>query len=56
MDVTISISDSAFDTVLTDGSRVRLPGTYRIYAGSQQPDRRSEILTGRKCLVQEIAL
>ena len=56
VDVTISISDSAFDTVLTDGSRVRLPGTYRIYAGSQQPGQRSEILTGRKCLMQEIAL
>ncbi len=55
-EVTISVSDSAFDTVLTDGSRVRLPGTYRIYAGSQQPGQRSEILTGRKCLMQEVNL
>ena len=55
-EVTISVSDSAFDTVLTDGRRVKLPGTYKLYAGSQQPDRRSEALTGRKCLMQEVNL
>ena len=55
-DVVISISDSAFDTVLTDGSRVKLPGTYHIYAGSQQPGKRSEELTGKKCLTADVEI
>ena len=55
-DVVISVSDSAFDTVLNDGSRVKLPGTYHIFAGSQQPDARSEKLTGKKCLSQDVTL
>ncbi len=55
-DVVISVSNAAFDTVLADGRRVQLPGTYHVYAGGQQPDARSEKLTGRKCLAQDITL
>ncbi|MCR4640509.1 MAG: glycoside hydrolase family 3 C-terminal domain-containing protein [Lachnospiraceae bacterium] len=54
--VTLTLSDSAFDTVLEDGRRVRLAGTYRIYAGGQQPGRRSEELSGKKCLETQLVL
>ena len=48
--VVFKLSDNAFDTVLEDGSRVQLKGSYKIYVGGQQPDARSEELTGKKCL------
>ena len=54
--LTLPLSASAFDTVLNDGRRVVLKGRYTLYAGGQQPDKRSEILTGKKCLEQEVVL
>ena len=54
--LTLPLSASAFDTVLNDGRRVVLKGRYTLYAGGQQPDKRSEMLTGKKCLEQEVVL
>jgi beta-glucosidase len=48
--VDITLSKNAFDTVLEDGRRVRLTGSYKIFVGGQQPDERSTTLTGQKCL------
>ncbi len=54
--LTLPLSESAFETVLEDGRRVVLKGGYTLYAGTQQPDKRSEALTGKKCLVSEVVL
>ncbi|MBR6256794.1 MAG: glycoside hydrolase family 3 C-terminal domain-containing protein [Lachnospiraceae bacterium] len=50
----IALDASAFESVLDDGRRVVLKGSYMLYAGGQQPGKRSEMLTGRKCLEQEV--
>ncbi len=54
--VTITLGSKAFDTVLEDGTRVRLSGDYKLYVGGQQPDKRSEELTGSKCLELEVTI
>lgn len=48
--VDITLGKSAFDTVLEDGRRVKLEGSYKVFFGGQQPDERSTVLTGQKCL------
>ena len=48
--VDITLGKTAFDTVLEDGRRVKLAGVYKIYVGGQQPDKKSEALTGQVCL------
>ena len=48
--VDITLGRNAFDTVLEDGRRVRLTGSYKVFVGGQQPDERSTVLTGQKCL------
>lgn len=48
--VDITLGRNAFDTVLEDGRRVRLTGSYKVFVGGQQPDERSTKLTGQKCL------
>lgn len=53
--VTFKPGERAFDTVLEDGRRVKLHGQYKLYVGGQQPDARSEALTGSKCLTAEIS-
>ena len=55
-EVTLAIRPDAFDTVTDAGERVRLPGTYTFYVGGQQPGARSEALTGKSCLTQEIRI
>ena len=55
-EVEFSFEERAFDTVLEDGSRARLKGTYKIFVGGQQPDERSTALTGKKCLEGEITI
>ena len=52
----LSIPESAFVTVLEDGSRVVLRGRYTIYAGGHQPDERSRALTGTQCISAEIEI
>ncbi|MCR5104016.1 MAG: glycoside hydrolase family 3 C-terminal domain-containing protein [Eubacterium sp.] len=54
--VTLKLGDRAFDTVLEDGRRVKLSGKYRLFAGGQQPDERSEVLTGNKCLIVDVEI
>ena len=48
--VDITLGQNAFDTVLEDGRRVKLTGSYKVFVGGQQPDERSTKLTGQKCL------
>ncbi len=55
-EVEFSFDERTFDTVLEDGSRVKLKGTYKIFVGGQQPDERSTALTGKKCLEGEITI
>ena len=55
-EVEFSFEERTFDTVLEDGSRVKLKGTYKIFVGGQQPDERSTALTGKKCLEGEITI
>lgn len=54
--VVFELSDNAFDTVLEDGQRVKLKGTYSLFAGGQQPDSRSEALTGNSCLSETVTI
>ena len=46
--ISVSLSARAFGIITEDGTCVVRPGTYQITAGGQQPDRRSEELTGNK--------
>ncbi len=55
-EVEFSFDERTFDTVLEDGSRVKLKGSYKIFVGGQQPDERSTALTGKKCLEGEITI
>ncbi len=54
--VTFKLGERAFDTVLEDGRRVKLRGSYHLYVGGQQPDARSASLTGKKCLESELTV
>ena len=54
--VTFTLGARAFDTVLEDGRRVKLRGTYKLFTGGQQPDERSTELTGKNCLMKEITV
>ena len=54
--VTFKLGERAFDTVLEDGRRVKLRGSYKLYVGGQQPDAVSEKLTGNKCLEVETTI
>ena len=54
--VTFKLGERAFDTVLEDGRRVKLRGSYHLYVGGQQPDKRSTDLTGKKCLEGEMTI
>ena len=46
--ISVSLSARAFGIITEDGTCVVRPGTYQITAGGQQPDGRSEELTGNK--------
>ncbi|MBR5422279.1 MAG: glycoside hydrolase family 3 C-terminal domain-containing protein [Lachnospiraceae bacterium] len=55
-EMSLPIPAAAFDTVDDKGLRLRLKGSYTLYAGGQQPDERSAALTGKQCLLREILL
>ena len=48
-EVVISLDEKAFGLYDENGEWKLNPGTYNIYIGNSQPDRRSEELTGKKC-------
>jgi len=48
-EVVISLDENAFGLFDENGEWKLNPGTYSIYIGNQQPDKRSEELTGKKC-------
>ncbi len=54
--VTIPVNERAFTSVDEDGNRKIFGKNFEIYAGMQQPDDRSEELTGHKCVVSRISL
>ena len=49
-EVVISLDEKAFGLYDENGEWKLYPGTYTIYIGNQQPDKRSEKLTGKKCM------
>ena len=49
-EVTISLDENAFGLFDENGEWKLNPGNYKVYIGNQQPDRRSEELTGKKCM------
>ena len=48
--VTIEIPKRAFTSVNEEGKRAVFAKNFRLYAGTHQPDARSEELTGHKCV------
>ncbi len=46
--VPFELPDTAFETVMEDGSRRILDGRYTVYAGGSQPDERSRELLGKE--------
>ncbi len=54
--VTVKIPHSALEVIGEDGASRREPGRITFYAGGQQPDARSEELTGKKVLTREYRL
>ena len=55
-EVTITLDKRAFTSVNEDGVRKVFGKNFKIYAGCQQPDARSEELTGRKCIAFDVTL
>jgi beta-glucosidase len=51
--VSVDIPASLLDLVDENGRSCREPGKFTFYAGGQQPDTRSEELTGKKALTRE---
>ncbi|MBR4358460.1 MAG: glycoside hydrolase family 3 C-terminal domain-containing protein [Butyrivibrio sp.] len=54
--VTIAVDAKAFTSVDNDGNRKIFSKKFDLFAGTMQPDSRSEELTGHKCISKEIAL
>ncbi|MBQ6589845.1 MAG: glycoside hydrolase family 3 C-terminal domain-containing protein [Butyrivibrio sp.] len=54
--VTIDIPGRAFTSVNEDGERAVFAKNFRLFAGTQQPDSRSEELTGHKCMSFDFTL
>ena len=55
-EVQISIDKRAFTSVDEEGNRKIFGKNFRIFAGTQQPDARSEALTGHKCMYFEVTI
>ncbi len=56
VEVTIDIPGRAFTSVNEDGVRAVFAKNFRLFAGTQQPDSRSEELTGHKCMSFDFTL
>ncbi len=54
--VTIKLERRAFTSVDEDGNRKLFSDKFTIYAGTSQPDPRSEALTGTKCIEKEFSI
>lgn len=54
--VRFEIPASSFETVLTDGQRVTMYGSYSLFAGGSQPDARSVELTGTQPLCAAVSI
>ncbi|WP_044914498.1 glycoside hydrolase family 3 C-terminal domain-containing protein [Butyrivibrio sp. WCE2006] len=55
-EITVHVASRAFTSVDDDGNREIFSETFVLYAGTCQPDSRSEQLTGHKCISQDIRL
>ncbi|WP_035778060.1 glycoside hydrolase family 3 C-terminal domain-containing protein [Butyrivibrio sp. AE3004] len=55
-EITIHVASRAFTSVDEDGNRKIFSDTFELYAGTSQPDKGSEKLTGHKCILQKITL
>ena len=49
-EVVISLDENAFGLYDENGEWKLNAGSYKIYIGNSQPDKRSEELTGKKCI------
>ena len=54
--VVVDINRKAFTSVDEEGVRDLFSGNFTIYAGTSQPDKRSEELTGVKCAAKDVQL
>ena len=54
--VTVDIPGRAFTSVNEEGVRAVFAKNFRLFAGTQQPDSRSEELTGHKCMSFDFTL
>ena len=54
--VTIAVDAKAFTSVDNDGNRKIFSKKFDIFAGTMQPDNRSEELTGHKCVSKEVTI
>ena len=54
--VTIAVDAKAFTSVDNDGNRKIFSKKFDIFAGTMQPDSRSEELTGHKCVSKEVTI
>ena len=55
-EVKLEIGEKAFTSVNEEGERAVFAKNFRLYAGTQQPDARSEELTGHKCVAIDFAI
>lgn len=53
--VELKVSGDAFCAVNEEGERVRDSNSYSLFAGTGQPDKRTEELTGNKCVRVDVA-
>jgi hypothetical protein len=49
-EIAVKLSKNAFTVVNDEGERKSGSGKYAVYCGFNQPDKRSEALTGKKCV------
>ncbi|WP_022766459.1 glycoside hydrolase family 3 C-terminal domain-containing protein [Butyrivibrio sp. XPD2006] len=54
--VTVRVAAKAFTSVDNEGERKLFSHSFKVYAGMNQPDKRSEELTGVKCIEQDVQI
>ena len=54
--VTVRVAAKAFTSVDNEGERKLFSHSFKVFAGMNQPDKRSEELTGVKCLEQDVQI
>ncbi len=55
-EVEVELSRKAFTSVDDEGVRDLFSGSFKVYAGTSQPDKRSEVLTGVSCIEKDVTI